>query len=70
MRKYNFQDDFEHEEIIAETKWDNTADFIDIDRVIDLPNHTNTFMVNAKGTSVTMQEAYYLPVSPDDSQVS
>ncbi len=63
------QDDFEHEEIIAETKWDNAADFIDIDKVIDLPNSPNAFIVNSKGANVTMQEAYYLPVSPADSQV-
>ncbi|XP_065214671.1 zinc finger protein 271-like isoform X2 [Planococcus citri] len=59
--------DFEHEEIIAETKWDNANDFIDIEKVIDLPNSTNAFIVNTKGANV-MQEAYYLPVSPDDSQ--
>lgn len=63
------QADFEHEEIIAETKWDNTNDFIDIEKVIDLPNSTNAFIVNTKGANV-MQDAYYLPVSPDDSQVN
>ena len=63
------QDDFEHEEIIGETKWSNAPDYIDVDKVIDLPNSTNAFIVNPKGANVTMQEAYYLPVSPHNNQV-
>lgn len=36
---------------------------------MDLPNSTNAFIVNPKASNMNMQEAYYLPVSPDDSQV-